>query len=497
MRAAQYVRMSTEHQQYSIENQQAAIAEYAVQHGFEIVQTYADPARSGLDLAHRPGLRKLLEDVLSTHAGYQAILVYDVSRWGRFQDTDESAYYEFLCKKAGVRVHYCAEPFDSEDQGMTVALIKSLKRAMAGEYLRELSHKVFVGQCRIAMYGYKLGGAPGYGLRRLLISREGTEKGILAPGERKSIDSDRVLYVLGPSAEVQVIREIYDWFVNERLSAPKISDRLNERDVKREPNGKWNHWAILDILTNPKYTGSMVYNRTSKKLGSRQVRNPREQWIVKPASFEAIVSRSLFEAVQRRLTQPRCLSEQQLLDGLRLVLERHGRLNVNVIDAAPEIPSYQYYAKRFGSLSNAYAAIGYPGNVGYMRCGGCKSRLDKMRDQIRRELTEIVKVAGRRVVRTKRGVRIEGFGRLRIGVATVKRINRRTTRWAVRVCNQPRDPVFVVRIGEDYETVLDFLLLFCPPHQGSFSFTEEGAHQAFLGHTVAEAVRALLAKAES
>src|SRR5271157_5988819 len=141
IRAAQYVRMSTEHQQYSIENQQAVIAEYSEQHGFTVVCTYADAARSGLDLAHRPGLRQMLADVVSSQPGYEAILVYDVSRWGRFQDADESAYYEFLCKKAGVRVHYCAEPFDSEDESIAAALIKSLKRAMAGEYLRELSAK--------------------------------------------------------------------------------------------------------------------------------------------------------------------------------------------------------------------------------------------------------------------------------------------------------------------------------------------------------------------
>src|SRR5580658_5005422 len=113
MRGAQYVRMSTEHQQYSIENQQAVIACYAQQHGIQIVKTYADPARSGLDLAHRPGLRSLLEEVLTSQPEFEAILVYDVSRWGRFQDIDESAHYEFLCKKAGVRVHYCAEPFSN------------------------------------------------------------------------------------------------------------------------------------------------------------------------------------------------------------------------------------------------------------------------------------------------------------------------------------------------------------------------------------------------
>jgi len=293
-----------------------------------------------------------------------------------------------------------------------------------------------------------------------------------------------------------VVRQICDWFVNERLSAPKIADRLNERGVTRCPYGKWNNWVILDILTNPKYIGSMVYNRISKKLGSRQVRNPPEQWIVKPGSFEALVSQSVLEAAQRRLIQPRTLSDQQLLDGLRLVLARHGRLSANMIDAAPEIPSFQYYAKRFGGLGKAYEAIGYAANVGYMRGGECRSRFVPMRDQIRRDLMQIVKGFGRKVIRTKKGVKIEGFGRLRIGVATVKRIKSRTTRWAVRISDQAGELVFVARIGEDYETVLDFLLLISPPNQASFSFTEQMAQKAFLGRTVAEAARALLAKPE-
>jgi len=96
--AAQYLRMSTEHQQYSLENQATAIQAYAESHGFEVVRTYSDAAKSGLVLRHRVGLRQLLQDVVSGAPAYRAILVYDVSRWGRFQDTDESAHYEFLCK---------------------------------------------------------------------------------------------------------------------------------------------------------------------------------------------------------------------------------------------------------------------------------------------------------------------------------------------------------------------------------------------------------------
>ncbi|HSZ02774.1 MAG TPA: recombinase family protein [Terriglobales bacterium] len=88
--AAQYVRMSDDGQQYSIDNQKAAIQEYANRHGFVIVRTYADAGKSGVVLNRREALRKLLEDVDLGNTDYKAILIYDVSRWGRFQNTDEA-----------------------------------------------------------------------------------------------------------------------------------------------------------------------------------------------------------------------------------------------------------------------------------------------------------------------------------------------------------------------------------------------------------------------
>src|SRR4051812_29793213 len=104
IRAAQYVRMSTEHQRYSIAAQREANAAYAAARGYEIVRTYADEGISGLSLGGRKALRQLLGDVVGGEADYALILVYDVSRWGRFQDTDEAAHYEFLCRQAGVGV---------------------------------------------------------------------------------------------------------------------------------------------------------------------------------------------------------------------------------------------------------------------------------------------------------------------------------------------------------------------------------------------------------
>ena len=63
VRAAQYVRMSTEHQKYSTENQAEIIAQYAARRGFEIVKTYEDSGKSGLKLEGRLALQQLIQDV--------------------------------------------------------------------------------------------------------------------------------------------------------------------------------------------------------------------------------------------------------------------------------------------------------------------------------------------------------------------------------------------------------------------------------------------------
>ena len=154
VRAAQYVRMSTEHQQYSTENQADAIRRYAQQRSFEIVRTYADDGRSGLRIDGRNALKQLILGCSDGGADFTVILVYDVSRWGRFQDADESAYYEYICKRAGVTVHYCAEQFENDGSPVST-IVKGVKRAMAGEYSRELSAKVFAGQCRLIELGFR------------------------------------------------------------------------------------------------------------------------------------------------------------------------------------------------------------------------------------------------------------------------------------------------------------------------------------------------------
>src|SRR5215467_9957618 len=214
--------MYTDHQKYSTENQADSIQRYASQRGIEIVRIYADEGKSGLRLDGRDALRKLIDDVQSGTADFTTILVYDVSRWGRFQDADESAYYEYICKRAGISVQYCAEQFENDGSPVST-IVKGVKRAMAGEYSRELSAKVFIGQCRLIELGFHQGGSPGFGLRRMLRDSKGDRKGILDHGEQKSIQTDRVILIPGPAEEVEIVRWMYRTFINDRVLESKLA----------------------------------------------------------------------------------------------------------------------------------------------------------------------------------------------------------------------------------------------------------------------------------
>lgn len=364
-RAARYVRMSTDHQRYSTENQADAIDAYAARRGFDIVRTYADEGRSGLSIAGHEALRTLIDDVRNGLADFTAILVYDISRWGRFQDADESGYYEFVCREAGITVHYCAEPFEN-DGSPSSTIMKSVRRVMAGEFSRDLSTKVFAGQCRLVTLGYRQGGPAGYGLRRQLIDEKGQPKAELRAGEQKSLQTDRVVLVPGPAKEVETVRRIYRLFTEEHRSEREIAAMLNAEGRKTDLGRPWTRSAVHQILSNEKYVGNNVYNRVSFKLKKKRVVNPPDMWIRGDGAFEAIVDPASFQAAARILEErARRFSDDDMLRMLSDLLASRGVLSGLVIDEIEEMPSAASYRHRFGSLMRAYHLVGYAPNRDY------------------------------------------------------------------------------------------------------------------------------------
>lgn len=401
--AAQYLRMSTDDQQYSIANQRFRIAQYAETNGFSIVRTYEDPGKSGLIIKHRKGLSALLRDVLSGEANFRAILVYDVSRWGRFQNPDEAAHYEFLCASAGIPLHYCAEQF-SNDGTASSSIVKALKRSMAAEFSRELGEKVFRGKTRLCQMGFWMGGPAGYGYRRRIVSPEGKPGRILKEGQQKGLKTDRITLVLGPRKELETVRMIF------ALSAEGRSCTQIARELDRKGkliNGRpWSNVTVEHLLNNPKYIGSNIFNRHTQRLQGSLKKVEPQYWIVTPGVFPPIVAPHTFERAQATLKKIRDShwSAEKILPIVRRVLQRHGMLSEDLILNARGAPSSATIHRFFGRYQDLYKLLNYKAERRHVERLERARRSAKLRRLLETQLMSLF--PGRiKISRTWRGAR--------------------------------------------------------------------------------------------
>jgi DNA invertase Pin-like site-specific DNA recombinase len=450
--------MSTEHQQYSTDNQREAIRKYAEGRNMVIVRTYTDSGKSGLRIDGRDALKQLLLDVPNND--FDVILVYDVSRWGRFQDADESAYYEYICRREEIEVHYCAEQFENDGSPVST-IVKSVKRAMAGEYSRELSAKVFVGQCRLVELGYRQGGSAGFGLRRMLRDVTGQHKGLLGQGEEKSIATDRVILVRGPQDEIDIVRWLYRAFADQNLSELQLATSLNARGIKTDLGRAWTSCTVHQILTNEKYIGNNVFNKKSFKLKKKRVVNTPDMWVRGNFDFEPIVSSELHARVQR-IVYDRCrkFTDEELIDHLRKLLRREGRLSGPLIDAEADMATSYVYRRRFGGLVQAYKLLSYEPESD-CRYVETSRQLRRMRPRIVSESIEIIRQLGGTVTRASTEIfNVNGEFTVSVVIARCTRSQSGAFQWRIRLDAKSRpDITLAVRMDADNREPLDYYLL--------------------------------------
>lgn len=461
LRAASYVRMSTDLQRYSTENQSEAIEAYAIAHGMTLVRRYVDEGKSGLNTDGRVAFERLIADVSNGLADFDVILVYDISRWGRFQDTDESASYEYICRKAGIEVIYCAEQFENDGSAVTT-IVKNVKRAMAALYSHDLSHKVFVGQCRLIGLGYRQGGPAGFGLRRVLIDEQGNVKGELSRGERKSLQTDRVILVPGPPEERQVVERIFRLFVELDRTERQIAELLNRDGVQTDLGRSWTRGTVHQVLTNEKYIGNNVYNRVSFKLKKRRVRNEPKDWVRADGAFAPIVDRSLFDRAAAMIdARSQRLSDDEMLALLGTLFGEMGMLSGLVIDEQDGLPSSSAYRSRFGSLLRAYALVGYRPRRDY--------RYIEINRALRRKHPELVEMVAAGMRDGGASVTVDGDTDMlwvnsefsvSVVIARCQQTGAGARRWRLRFdTGLLPDITVVMRMDVDNCTPLDFYLL--------------------------------------
>ena len=452
-----------------LKNQRTAIAAYAAQRGIAIVRSYADEGRSGLTILKRDGLNSLIRDIQREQTDFNCILVYDVSRWGRFQDADESAYYEFICKRVGVTVHYCEEEFEN-DGSLASVLMKSVSRVEAANFSKRLSKRIFMAQSHGVSLGFWRGGTAPYGYRRQAVDKDGAPRGLLAPGQQKPFKSDRVILVSGSKKEIAVVHRIFSDFASRKKTRSEIANELNAKGICNSLGNPWQMQTIDILLRNEVYLGHNVYNRRSMKLQQRPVDNPAEMWIRRDNAFEAIIPRALFAKAQKVLSDleyRQTLTDQEILDKLKALWRKEGHLSMKILEASKDTPDWTVFARRFGSLMNAYKLIGFKPQARY-HYAETGAKIDAIIRAAASSIVSKLRIIDETVSFVPE-LNLISAKNFTVVVAVAWSVSdgpvagRRSRRWEVRKIKYRRsDLTFVIRMDESNTEIQDYFLLPTP-----------------------------------
>ena len=460
LKGAIYIRMSTELQVESPENQERAIRAYATEYGIEIVKTYVDPGVSGIT-ERREEFQALIDDVEQGRNAYTIVLYLDASRWGRFLDSREAEYHRMRLERKNVVCQSCEKPLtltnNIADRIMTLFQDES-----ASDYCRQLSQKVWAGQCNLVAKGYRQGGVAGFGLRRMLLDETGNPKQELTMGQRKSLLTERVILMPGPEDECQIVHWIYDQFIA-GISETDIAIQLNAQGVKTNFGRLWTRGTVCEVLTNEKYVGNNLFNRTSGKMKSKAKPNPESEWVRKERAFEPIVDMERFYTVQGIYRERnKKTTDEELLQGLRDLYARQGRLSALIIDEADFLPPSSLFSNRFGGLLRAYQLIGYSPKHDY-RYIAINQRLRVLHAEIVADVVRSIEsLCGRLIPVDPKSGLLELNYNLCISIVISRCFTTPagTRRWKIRFDNGLRPDITVaVRMDTSNEAIYDYYIL--------------------------------------
>ena len=169
-----------------------------------------------------------------------------------------------------------------------------------------------------------------------------------------------MILVPGPEHEINNVKLIYDLFINHKMEESKIAKLLNEKGVLTDLGRKWTRGTVHQVLSNEKYIGNNVYNKTSFKLKNERVKNPTNKWVRCNDAFTPIINKETFYTAQGMFLQRnKKYSEEEMLERLKDLFKQHGKVSAIIIDERNDMPSSSVYRRQFGSLINAYRLVGY------------------------------------------------------------------------------------------------------------------------------------------
>jgi len=236
--------------------------------------------------------------------------------------------------------------------------------------------------------GFWQGGEVPFGMARQLVSPNGEPKQILKPGEWKNISTDRVVLTPGDSREVETTKLAFDLYTKQRKTRHEIAEILNQRSMLWNGH-RWTVQKLLRLFTNRVYKGDYVYG---KHFNCKTI--PRDKWLIREHSFRGVISEEQWaEANARAREEVKPLVDSEMIEALRRLWKRKGKLSTNIVNAARGISSIEAYKKHFGGINEAYRLIGYPVPREYSYVHAIKM-MRQMRNTLCDDICEQIRAVG-------------------------------------------------------------------------------------------------------
>lgn len=283
---AVYARVSMDKQSESVEHQVSLLKEFASSKGVGTVPdefVYEDTGVSATkhSIWTRPAMKRLLED--AENGKFQIVMFKGISRFAR--STQEALDVLDRLKSRGLRVISYEENYDSEKENSN--FIFTIHSAIAEYEAEKISVRVRLGRKEAAREGKWTGKRPfGYDI---------DENGHLV------INED----------EAEIVRQIFDMYVNREIGAFKICRYLNEHGIKQLTGALWSRRRVIEIIKNEVYIGNIVYNKSrlqsvrdygsdeqGKKRWKRTTNSP-DEWVVAENTHEPIIDEDTFKQAQK------------------------------------------------------------------------------------------------------------------------------------------------------------------------------------------------------
>ena len=276
MRVVVYARVSSgrQEQEKTIASQLEALKTYAATHGHQIVSEgeFLDDGVSGARL-DRPALDRLRDGARA--GNFEAVLVLSPDRLSR-----KYAYQVLILEELerfGVRVVFLEQPPLDDPSGR---LLVQIQGAVAEYERAKIAERNRRGRLYRLRQGEASVSACPYGYRRIARTAAGPA------------------HLIIDESNAAVVRKMFFWHVNERLSLRKIGQRLDALGVPTPRGGAlWTAANLRAIMRNPVYTGTWILNRTRTTETGKELR-PENEWII--VAVPPIVSRELFLESQQR-----------------------------------------------------------------------------------------------------------------------------------------------------------------------------------------------------